>query len=89
MDGRGGPRWATTCGGGGPTLQPCDSLTWSPTLWAMTAAPSSSSVSLSGRIRRATCGQDAASAAFQGRREGAPRPSRPQRPRPSAHPHLG
>lgn len=41
-------------------------LTWSPTLWAMMAAPSSSSESLSGRIRSATCGQDTMAAAFQG-----------------------
>ncbi|KAG5195481.1 hypothetical protein JEQ12_012770 [Ovis aries] len=38
----------------------------------MTAAPSSSSVSLSGRIRSATCGQDAVAAAFPGPREELP-----------------
>lgn len=67
-----GLRWVTRHGGGGRALQPCDSLTWSPTLRAMTAAPSSSSVSLSGRIRSATCGQDAAAAAFPGPREELP-----------------
>ena len=47
-------------------------LTWSPTLWAMTVAPSSSSVSLSGRIRSATCRQDTMAAAFRGCHQAAP-----------------
>ena len=33
----------------------CPRLTWSPTLWAVTVAPCSSSAALSGRIRSATC----------------------------------